>query len=443
MKSTVNNRSVLRLAIPNIFANITVPLVGLVDLAVAGHIGDTAMIGGIAIATMLFDLLYWNLGFLRVGTSGMVAQAYGSGDFRTATRVLVQGLFTALVISLIIWAIQWIYVEGAFALVESSPEVEQLARDYFFIRIWAAPATLGNFAFKGFFIGMQNAVRPMAVDITINGVNIATCVWFSLYGTMGIKGIALSTLIAQYSGLLLALFFTARHYYRSLFADFRIREALQLKAFRRFFAVNGNLFLRSICFLLIYAGFTSISTGYGEIPLAIGTIMMKIMMLYSYFADGFAYAGEALSGRFIGARERDNLRKAVRLVFLWGLYVSLLSTLLYVAGGGAMLRFLTSQQEVIEAASNYLPWLWIMPALSCAAFTWDGIYIGATATASIRNSMLWAVAAFFLTYYSLKPICGLDALFAAYMAHLFARGLYLTISAKREIWSVIQTKTSL
>ena len=442
MKSTVNNRSVLRLAIPNIFANITVPLVGLVDLAVAGHIGDTAMIGGIAIATMLFDLLYWNLGFLRVGTSGMVAQAYGSGDFRTATRVLVQGLFTALVISLIIWAIQWIYVEGAFALVESSPEVEQLARDYFFIRIWAAPATLGNFAFKGFFIGMQNAVRPMAVDITINGVNIATCVWFSLYGTMGIKGIALSTLIAQYSGLLLALFFTARHY-RSLFADFRIREALQLKAFRRFFAVNGNLFLRSICFLLIYAGFTAISTGYGEIPLAIGTIMMKIMMLYSYFADGFAYAGEALSGRFIGARESDNLRKAVRLVFLWGLYVSLLSTLLYVAGGGAMLRFLTSQQEVIEAASNYLPWLWIMPALSCAAFTWDGIYIGATATASIRNSMLWAVAAFFLTYYSLKPICGLDALFAAYMAHLFARGLYLTISAKREIWSVIQTKTSL
>ena len=442
MKSTVNNRSVLRLAIPNIFANITVPLVGLVDLAVAGHIGDTAMIGGIAIATMLFDLLYWNLGFLRVGTSGMVAQAYGSGDFRTATRVLVQGLFTALVISLIIWAIQWIYVEGAFTLVESSPEVEQLARDYFFIRIWAAPATLGNFAFKGFFIGMQNAVRPMAVDITINGVNIATCVWFSLYGTMGIKGIALSTLIAQYSGLLLALFFTARHY-RSLFADFRIREALQLKAFRRFFAVNGNLFLRSICFLLIYAGFTSISPGYGEIPLAIGTIMMKIMMLYSYFADGFAYAGEALSGRFIGARERDNLRKAVRLVFLWGLYVSLLSTLLYVAGGGAMLRFLTSQQEVIEAASNYLPWLWIMPALSCAAFTWDGIYIGATATASIRNSMLWAVAVFFLTYYSLKPICGLDALFAAYMAHLFARGLYLTISAKREIWSVIQTKTSL
>ena len=210
MKSTVNNRSVLRLAIPNIFANITVPLVGLVDLAVAGHIGDTAMIGGIAIATMLFDLLYWNLGFLRVGTSGMVAQAYGSGDFHTATRVLVQGLFTALVISLIIWAIQWIYVEGAFALVESSPEVEQLARDYFFIRIWAAPATLGNFAFKGFFIGMQNAVRPRAVDITINGVNIATCVWFSLYGTMGIKGIALSTLIAQYSGLLLALFFTAR-----------------------------------------------------------------------------------------------------------------------------------------------------------------------------------------------------------------------------------------
>lgn len=512
MKNTVNNRSILRLAIPNIFANITVPMVGLADLAVAGHIGNTTMIGGIAVATMLFDLLYWNMGFLRVGTSGMVAQAYGAQDFRTAAKILTQGVLTALAISLIIWAIQFLYADAAFALIETTEEVERLAREYFFIRIWAAPATLANFAFKGFFIGMQNAVRPMIVDITINVVNIATCILFSVYGGMGIAGIALSTVVAQYSGLAVALFFTIVNY-RKIFEGIDIRDAIELNSFRRFFAVNGNLFLRSICFLFIYTGFTSISTTYGETALAIGAIMMKIMMLYSYFADGFAYAGEALTGRYIGARDPQNLKASIRIIFKWGLYISILSTLAYILAGKEMIQMMTSDPAITSTSAPFLPWLWLMPAMSCAAFTWDGIYIGATATRPIRNSMIWAVAAFFLAYYSLTlgveltgscdlagsgiisgsgdlagssiisgssdlaessnlisssdlaessnlissgdlagsgtsacpgesitTACtdyyrfGLHALFAAYIAHLIARSIYLTTAAKKHIW---------
>ena len=178
------NRQVLKLAIPSIFANITVPLVGMVDVAIAGRLGEAALIGGVAVATMLFDLLYWNMGFLRVGTSGMVAQAYGRRDFEDAMRIFVQGLITSTAIAMLIWAIQFIYVDLAFKFIECSPEVEQLARDYYFIRIWAAPATLSLYVFKGFFIGMQNTVSPMVVDVTVNLVNLASSVFFALYAAM-------------------------------------------------------------------------------------------------------------------------------------------------------------------------------------------------------------------------------------------------------------------
>ena len=210
------NRQVLKLAIPSIFANITVPLVGMVDVAIAGRLGEAALIGGIAMATRLFDLLYWNMGFLRVGTSGMVAQAYGRGDYADAMRVFVQGLFTSVSIALLIWAIQFIYVDLAFKFIECSPEVELLAREYYFIRIWAAPATLSLYVFKGFFIGMQDTVSPMVVDVTVNVMNLAASVVLALSAGMGFSGIALGTVVAQYVGLALSVFFML-YKYRKLF----------------------------------------------------------------------------------------------------------------------------------------------------------------------------------------------------------------------------------
>lgn len=428
------NRNVLKLAVPSILANVTVPLVGIVDLAVAGRLGDASMIGGVAIATMLFDLLYWNMGFLRIGTGGMVAQAYGARDFKTAMRVFSQGMVTALSISFIILLIQYLFVDIAFSMIKCSPEVEFLSRSYFFVRIWAAPATISIYVFKGFFMGMQNAISPMLVDVTVNLVNFGACVFFALGLKMGFPGIALGTVVAQYTGLLLSCLLTLV-YYNKLFKYINIKESMKLVHFKRFFTINSNLFARSICFLFIYTGFTSLSAKYGDMLLAVGTIMMKLMLLYSYFIDGFAYAGEALSGRFIGAKDGDSLRKTVRVIFIWCFWIAAVSTIVYLAAGLPLVKIMTANAQVIDAAGPYLHWLWLMPALSCVGFTWDGIYIGATSTKPILVSMILAVAAFFAVYYLLQPFWGMQALFAGFMAHLIVRSVYLSLKAKTKVFA--------
>ena len=428
------NREILKLAIPSIFANITVPLVGMVDVAIAGRLGEAALIGGIAVATMLFDLLYWNMGFLRVGTSGMVAQAYGRGDFADAMRTFVQGLFTSTTIALLIWAIQFLYVDLAFRFIECSPEVEKLAREYYFIRIWAAPATLSLYVFKGFFIGMQDTVRPMAVDVTVNVTNLVSSVVFALYAGMGFKGIALGTVVAQYVGLALSIAFMWI-YYSHTFKYIDIKGSIHLGSVKKFFVLNSNLFIRSVGLLFIYTGFTSLSAQYGDVLLAVCTIMMKLMMLFSYFVDGFAYAAEAITGKYIGLGDKASLYKSVKLIFLWSVGIGLVSTLAYLFGGEQMVRMMTDNLQVIESSRGFLFWLLIMPVVSCAAFTWDGIYIGATASRAIRNSMLYAVAAFYLCYFALNQHIGVQALWVGYMAHLLARTIYLTIIAKKEVFS--------
>ncbi len=426
------NKEILRLAIPSVFANITVPLVGIVDLAVAGRLGDASMIGGVAIATMLFDLLYWNMGFLRVGTGGMIAQAYGAKDYRGVMRLFSQGAITALGFALLILAIQYLFIDVAFSLITCSSKVELLAREYFFVRIWAAPATISIYVFKGFFIGMQNAISPMVIDITVNLVNFVACLFFAVKMEMGFSGIALGTVLAQYTGLILSISLLLFNY-KWLLKFIDIRGCFKIEHFKRFFSVNSNLFIRSICFLFIYTGFTSLSAKYGDAVLAESTIMMKLMMLYTYLIDGFAFAGEALTGRFIGARDSESLQKLLKLIFKWSLFIVIISTIVYVAAGTPLIRMMTANEEVISGTRKFLPWLWIMPIFSCMAFIWDGIYIGATATKSVMLSILWSVLSFFAVYYSLRGLWGIHALFVAYMAHLLVRGLYLTYMAKSKI----------
>lgn len=427
------NRRILKLAVPSILANITVPLVGMVDLAVAGRLGEVAAIGAIAVGSMLFDLLYWNMGFLRIGTGGLTAQAYGRRDLQGAVTAFTQGVATALGVALFIWLIQFLFVEAAFYLVDASDQVAALARRYFYIRIWAAPATLTLYVFKGWFIGMQNTVSPMAVDITVNVVNLVASWGLALHTPLGFAGIAVGTVIAQYVGLLLALALFAIHY-RRLFPYFSWRRDIRLKDMRRYFVLNGNLFLRSVCMLAVYTGFTALAARFGDVMLAVGSILMKLLMFYSYFLDGFAYAGEALAGKYIGARDRCALQKAVRLLFVWSLVIGLLSTGLYAWGGSAMLGWVADNEQVAEAAAPFMIWLLLMPLLSSAAFMWDGIFIGATAATAIRNSMIWSVVAFYGVFYALEGVCGAQALFYAYAAHLLARALYLSLVARREIF---------
>ncbi|MBO5470844.1 MAG: MATE family efflux transporter [Bacteroidales bacterium] len=462
------NRDILKLAVPSILANITVPIVGMVDIAVAGHLDTNAatMIGGIAIGTMLFDLLYWNFGFLRVGTGGLTAQAFGRGDRKECARIFTRSIGIALVCALALIAIQWVFVKAAFLVVDCTPEVRELASRYFFIRIWAAPATLGLMAFKGWFIGMQDSVSPMITDLMVNGMNVLMSFVLALgvkavgYEGMGFAGIAAGTVAAQYSGLLTAIILLLAKYLRNTLSQLDLqdmKEVFKGAETRRFFVMNTDLFVRSLCFIAIYIGFTVISARYGDLLLAVSSIMMKLLMIFSYFTDGFAYAGEAMTGRYIGEKNGLMLRQTVKWTFVWSMSIALLFMVIYQFAGVALLRMMTSDPAVVEASREYLPWLLLMPVIGCAAFTWDGIYIGATASKAIRNSMLWAVVAFAGVWFIGISCLGLSSvpvadalpdalpgatrygriamhiLMAAYFAHLLARTVYLSARYRREV----------
>lgn len=443
------NREILRLALPSILANITVPLVGMVDMAVAGHIPDegmlgaTAYIGGVSLGSMLFDLLYWNFFFLRTGTGGLTAQAYGSGDLKECARIFSRGILLSLVIALITFTIQAPFVKVSLMCTDSSSEVESIAMKYFFIRVWAAPATLSLMAFRGWFVGMQDSISSMFTDLIVNGVNIAGSIFltfgFGSFEGIGFTGIAWGTVLAQYCGLVYASLVCAFKYGSRVFGDLKwsdVVSSLKGRELIRFVKMNADLLVRSLCFTAIYVGFTMISTVYGDIMLACGSIMMKLLMLFSYFTDGFAYAGEALTGRFIGERNKQQLEKAVRYVFAWSMGIAMAFVGIYIVADEAMLRLLTSDDEVIRECQAFLPWLIAMPMIGCAAFTWDGIYLGATSSALIRNAMAGATISFFGVWFLCKGIfhpsgaLAIHLLMVAYFAHLIFRTVFLTVKWK-------------
>ena len=431
------NREILRLAVPSILANITIPLVGIVDTAIVGHLSDAAAIGGIAIGTMLFDLLYWNFGFLRIGTSGLAAQAYGAGRKDECRKILVQSLTLALLATLFVWAIQWFFVNAVLAVVPCSAEAASIAREYFYVRIWAAPATMMLFTFKGWFIGMQDTKSPMATDILVNAVNMAASYYLAVHAGYGVVGVAYGTLLAQYSGLLLATaILLIRYSDISVFRYAEWIEAMKWPELKRMMSLNGNLFIRSLCFMVVYVGYTSLASRYGDAELAVSSILMKFFMFFSFFVDGFAYAGEALVGKEFGKTQEsgqssEELGKIVRLLFNWSIGVGLFFTALYAVFGDTFIATMTSNSEVITAAKPYMGWLIAMPIVSALAFMWDGVFVGATAGVQIRNAMIWAALAFVIGYISTFSWLGVQALYIAYFAHLFARVTYLTIEWKK------------
>ena len=442
------NREILRLAVPSILAGITVPLVGMVDTAVAGHLGgDTAaQIGAISVGSMVLSLLYWCFGFLRTGTGGLTAQAFGREDPAECGRIFLRGTGLALLAAIAALALQWPFFKGVMLLTDATPGVKELAERYFFIRIWAAPATMTLMALRGWFVGMQNSVDSMWMDLIVNGVNIAASILLAFgiggWPGLGFAGIPLGTVIAQYCGLAYGLWVCKHKYGRRVFA--RLGRAdlgglLHDGSMGRFFRMNLDLLGRSFFFILIYIGFTMINAGYGDRLLAAGSIMMQLLMFFSYFTDGFAYAGEALSGRFIGARDGAMLRRSVRSVFAWSITIAVAFIGIYASAGLPVLRLLTSDEAVVQTALQYLPWLLLMPPLGCAAFTWDGIYLGATASRALRDSMGLAALAFFGVWYIgkwlLQPegAAAIHLLFAAYFAHLAARTVWLTLRYRRDV----------
>ena len=486
------DREILRLALPSILANITVPLVGLVDTAVAGHLHSAAgssaeFIGGISVGALILNVIYWNFGFLRASTGGLTAQAYGksrrilpSEDLSTPGQgqgegpvacdgrgrsersersseegsILRRALRLALTISAILLVLGWPLSKLSVLFRSASTGVAILAAQYILIRIWAAPATLSLMALKGWFIGMQDSFSSMITDLTVNLVNIAASIILTLgiggWQGLGFPGIALGTVIAQWTGFILALAICHFRYRVPVCSGKWTKTGTSTHKsgvlFRKtaengnksFFRINADLFVRSLCMTGIYFGYTVLAARSGDILLACANIMMNLLMIFSYFTDGFAYAGEALTGRFIGERNPEMLRKAVGGTFRWSFGVAGSWIAIYLLAGLPMLRLMTDDPVVVDACRQFLPWLAVMPLIGCAAFTWDGVYIGATASKGIRNSMIWAVVAFFAVWFAghILPTAGAGAihlLLGAYFAHLAARTVCLSLRYKKDV----------
>lgn len=424
------NRRILHLAIPSIVSNITVPLLGLVDVTIVGHLGATAYIGAIAVGGLLFNILYWNFGFLRMGTSGLTSQAYGRKDKDAEIRVLVQAVSVGLFSALVMLILQYPIERLAFRLLDTSAEVEQYAVTYFRICIWGAPAVLAQYGFTGWFIGMQNSRYPMYIAIVMNVINIVCSSCFVFLFGMKVEGVALGTVVAQYSGVMMAwgLWF---YNYKELRGRITFKGSLQLIAMRRFFAVNRDIFLRTLCLIGVTTFFTSTGARQGDVILAVNTLLMQLFTLFSYIMDGFAYAGEALSGRYVGACNLVQLKRAVKALFGWGVGLSLVFTLLYGIGGENFLGLLTNDTVVIETAGHYFYWVLAIPLAGFAAFLWDGILIGATATRFMLWAMLVASSSFFVIYYCFSGATNNHMLWLAFLVYLALRGVMQTLWSRK------------
>ena len=424
------NKRILQIAVPSIISNITVPLLGLIDVTIVGHLGAAAYIGAIAVGGMLFNIIYWIFGFLRMGTSGMTSQAYGKHDLDEVARLLLRSAGVGLLIAIILVTLQYPIRKLAFTFIQTTEEVERLATLYFRICIWGAPAMLGLYGFAGWFIGMQNSRFPMYIAITQNIVNIAASLCFVYLFHMKVAGVAWGTLTAQYAGFLMALLLW-RRYYGGLKKHVAWHEVLKKEAMLRFFQVNRDIFLRTLCLVIVTLFFTSAGAAQGEIVLAVNTLLMQLFTLFSYIMDGFAYSGEALVGKYVGANNRLALYRTVRQLFIWGVGLSTGFTLLYFFGGKSFLGLLTNETSVIREAGNYFYWVLAIPLTGFAAFLWDGIFIGATATRQMFYSMLVASGSFFLVYYSLHEWMGNHALWLAFIVYLSLRGIMqATLSRK-------------
>lgn len=416
------SQRILHIAIPSIISNITVPLLGLIDVTIVGHLGSASYIGAIAVGGMLFNMIYWIFGFLRMGTSGLTAQAYGAHDLKEVTRILLRSTGISLMLALALLILQYPIRLIAFELIDTSAEVQQLATLYFHICIWGAPATLGLYSFSGWFIGMQNSRFPMFIAITQNIVNIVASLLFVFVFGMKVEGVALGTLIAQYAGLFMAYLLWLR-YYRPLRKYISRKQLFTHDAMKRLFQVNRDIFLRTLCLVAVTVFFTSTGAAFGDVVLAVNTLLMQLFTLFSYIMDGFAYAGEALTGKYIGAGNRQELQRTIRHLFGWGIALSLAFTLLYGIGGKEFLGLLTNEQSVISASGDYFYWVLAIPLAGFATFLLDGICIGATSTHIMLKAMVVASGSFFLIYYSLHNVLHNHALWLGFIVYLALRGI--------------------
>ncbi len=423
------NKQILHIALPSIISNITVPLLALVDTTIVGHLGSASYIAAIALGGMIFNMIYWLFNFLRMGTGGLTAQAYGANQHQATSYILLRSLTIAGGIALTLLLLQRPIFQVTFHFVTATAEVRSLASIYFNILIWGAPAMLALYSFTGWFLGMQNARIPMCIAITQNVVNIAVSTLLVFGCHLKIEGVALGTLISQYTALLLAVIFCLTKF--DVKQHFELKAILDINTLKRFFQVNRDIFLRTLCLIAVTTYFTSAGSTQGELTLAANTLLMQFFIIFSYFMDGFAYAGEALGGRYFGAHDRLNFQRVTRCLFAWGGALSVLFFFIYFLSGTSLLHLLTDDSQVINRAQQYLPIIHFIPLISFAAFLFDGLYIGTTATRYMLISMFCASAAFFV----LINVCTLSntLLWLAFLVYLGGRGLMQAFLFKKAV----------
>lgn len=423
------NKQILHIALPSIISNITVPLLALVDTTIVGHLGSASYIAAIALGGMIFNMIYWLFNFLRMGTGGLTAQAYGANQHQATSYILLRSLTIAGGIALTLLLLQRPIFQVTFHFVTATAEVRSLASIYFNILIWGAPAMLALYSFTGWFLGMQNARIPMCIAITQNVVNIAVSTLLVFGCHLKIEGVALGTLISQYTALLLAVIFCLTKF--DVKQHFELKAILDINTLKRFFQINRDIFLRTLCLIAVTTYFTSAGSTQGEVTLAANTLLMQFFIIFSYFMDGFAYAGEALGGRYFGAHDRLNFQRVTRCLFAWGGTLSVLFFFIYFLSGTSLLHLLTDDSQVINRAQQYLPIVYFIPLISFAAFLFDGLYIGTTATRYMLISMFCASAAFFV----LINVCTLSntLLWLAFLVYLGGRGLMQAFLFKKAV----------
>lgn len=415
------NREILRLAVPNIISNISVPLLSTVDTALMGRLSEIH-IGAVGVGAMIFNFVYWNFGFLRMGTTGLTAQAFGQQSESAIAMVMGRAMVVVLMLSGTILLLQYPLGWLSFELMNVNADQEELVREYFFIRVWAAPATLALYAFMGWFFGMQNAIYPLILTVSINLINMVLSFILVRELEWGVAGVAYGTLIAQYFGLFLALFlfgYRYGHYVSSL----RKKALFHWVELKKFLSLNFDIFIRTLCLTFTFGFFYSQSASEGPLVLAANVILLQYLNWMSYGVDGFAFATESLVGKYAGAKDTPNTNRAIRLAFIWGMGLALGFSLLYGLAGVPMLRLFTNEVDVLVAAREFIIWMAIFPILSTPCYIWDGVFIGLTASKAMRNCMLIAIAIFLGLYYGYGQFQGNHGLWLTLLVFMVARGI--------------------
>jgi len=421
-EDSYSHRAIWRIAAPMIASGISVPLLGMVDTAVVGHLDDAVWLASVAAGSSIFSTIFLSLNFLRMGTTGIASQAMGAGDYDGSRSVLAHSSVIAVVLGLLMILLQQPTLSAALQLINPGDNVAAATAQYFNIRVWAAPATLLNFAAVGWFLGMQNARAPLAIMLVINFSNIVLDLIFVPVLGMTADGVALASLIAEHTGLLLAVYLVRQELKRYA-GHWRPDELFRLASYSRLLRVNSHLFIRSVALLFTFAFITARGARLGELFLAANAVLMNLQFFLSHALDGIAHAAEALCGKTYGSGDLSALKKVIRRTLHWSLGFAALYALVYLLTGEQIIGLITDIPEVRETAIEYLPWLIVSPLISVWSFLYDGVFVGLTRSKEMRNVMLGSLLLVFLPTWYLSTALGNHGLWLAFTAFMAARGI--------------------